>query len=158
MKDDNGILKEAHSVVWRIGSSVEPRCSLLRVEPRTGRFHQVRRHVRDLHCPIIGDTDHGDSHVNRWWRENGGNKRLGLHALSLALDLPTGDRLEVTCPLFQDHHDVWSRLPWWPEATAALPILAQPPLPLRYAPRWQPDPTPEVLPEPDLGAVLDADG
>lgn len=128
MLDDNNLLKEASSTVWRLGASHEPRCSLLRVEPRTGRWHQVRRHVRDLTHPVIGDTDHGDSKVNRWWREEGGVRRLGLHCLSLSLTLPTGERLDVTCPLFKDLAEPFSRLPWWDEARAACPELELPPL------------------------------
>ncbi len=131
MKDDNGILREAHSVVWCVGRSPEPRCSLLRVEPRTGRYHQVRRHVRDLHCPIIGDTDHGDSHVNRWWRDTYGPMRLGLHCLSLDIPLPSGGRLSTVCPLFTDQATLWARLPWWDAARAAVPALDLPSLPMR---------------------------
>lgn len=131
MKDDNGILKEASSTVWPLGRSRDPRCSLLRVEPRTGRFHQVRRHVRDLTHPIIGDTDHGDTHVNRWWRETHGNTRLGLHCVSLVVPLPDGGAIEATCPLFADHARLWATLPWWEEACAAFPALTLPPLPLR---------------------------
>src|SRR5262249_25174725 len=74
MKDDNGIVKEARSVVRALGTSTEPRCSLLEVRPETGRYHQVRRHVRDLGHPVIGDREHGDSKVNRWWRERAGGE------------------------------------------------------------------------------------
>ena len=129
MRDDNGIEKSARSVVRCLGRSAEPRCSLLAVSPETGRFHQVRRHVRDLHHPIIGDTDHGDSKVNRWWREERGATRLGLHALRLRVPLPDGD-IDTTCPLFADHARVWSALPWWDEAVAAESALALPPLPV----------------------------
>jgi tRNA pseudouridine65 synthase len=131
MKDDNGIPREASSTVWCLGRSDEPRCSLLKVQPQTGRYHQVRRHVRDLMHPIIGDTDHGDSKVNRWWRENGGVTRLGLHCASLSLALPDGTRVDAVSPLFEDHHRVWSTMPWWDDAVAAFPSLALPPLPLR---------------------------
>ena len=44
----NGRFKEAKSVITCLGRSHEPRCSLLQVQPHTGRHHQVRRHVRDL--------------------------------------------------------------------------------------------------------------
>lgn len=132
MKDDNGILKDASSVVWCLGRSREPRCSLLRVEPRTGRYHQVRRHVRDLHHPILGDADHGDSKENRRWRESHGNYRLGLHSAGLRLPLPDGGTLDVACPIFADHARIWSALPWWSDAVAAFPLLAEAPLPLRY--------------------------
>ena len=124
MKDDNGILKEAESQVEYLGRCHEPRSSLLRVRPRTGRYHQVRRHVRDLHHPCIGDSDHGDSKINRYWRETWGNRRLGLHALSISLVLPDGTPLTVVCPLFADQHALYQRLPWWEEACAAEPLLA----------------------------------
>jgi len=134
MKDDNGILKEARSVVSCLGRSHEPRCSLLRVEPQTGRFHQVRRHVRDLTHPIIYDGDHGDSRVNKWWREEYGVHRLGLHALSLELDLPEGGRLRAVCPLFEDQASVYVRLPWWDAARRTQPELDLAPLPLEVSP------------------------
>lgn len=128
MKDSRGVLREAASVVEKLGGSADPRCSLLLVRPETGRFHQVRRHVRDLHHPIIGDTDHGDSRINRWWREERGFGRLGLHAHRLSLRLPGGEEIEATCPLFADHHAVFTTLPWWDAAVARLPALALPPL------------------------------
>lgn len=128
MKDDNGIEKDAQSVVRCLGASDDPRCSLLEVRPSTGRYHQVRRHVRDLDHPVIGDNEHGDSRVNRFWREEHDNRRLGLHAASLRLDDPDGGVIEAHCPLFEDHHGVWSRLPFWEEACLALPGLAQPPI------------------------------
>lgn len=134
MKDDNGVLKQARSTVRCLGRSHEPRCSLLLVEPHTGRFHQVRRHVRDLHHPVIRDSNHGDSRVNRWWRDERGVDRLGLHAWSMTIDLPDGQHVSVTCPLFVDQEWVYRQLPWWHEACAALPGLATPPLPMRKKP------------------------
>lgn len=129
IKTEHGY-KEARSVVELLGRSLEPRCSLLRVLPETGRNHQVRRHVRDLHHPIILDGDHGDSRVNRWWREHHGVHRLGLHALRLELDLPGGGRLRAVCPLFADHAALFAAMPWWEDALAREPALALPPLPL----------------------------
>ena len=37
------------------------RCSLVRATPRTGRFHQIRRHLNGIDHPVIGDTSHGDT-------------------------------------------------------------------------------------------------
>lgn len=130
MKDDNGYLKDAASVVEYIGRSQEPRCSLLRVRPETGRFHQVRRHVRDLHHPCIGDSDHGDTKVNRWWRENTSAKRLGLHCFRIELTLPNDEKLSVTCPLFEDQHSLFQTLPWWHDAVEHEPELLLDPLPM----------------------------
>lgn len=128
MKDDNGILKEARSSVRALGRSHEPRCSLLLVEPHTGRIHQVRRHVRDLGHPVLGDHEHGDTRVNRSWREAHGLARLALHCLSIELDLPEGERLAVRCPLFEDQARLYASMPWWEEALSAEPALGEAPL------------------------------
>lgn len=125
-----GELREAHSVVERLAGAPEPRSSLLRVQPRTGRTHQVRRHVRDLHHPIVHDGAHGDSRVNRWWRQNRGATRLQLHCLRMELTLPDGERIRATSPLFDDLHAVWSALPYWQTACAAEPDLGLAPLPV----------------------------
>ena len=127
MKDDTGVLREATSVVRCLGRSQDPRCSLLEVEPHTGRFHQVRRHVRDLHHPVLGDSEHGDNKENRAWKERG-LQRLGLHCMSLELDLPEGGRLNVQCPPFVDHARVWSALPYWDEVVRLRPLLSQEPI------------------------------
>ena len=128
MKDLKGVVKAATSVVERLGSSREPRCSLMLVRPSTGRYHQVRRHVRDLNHPIIGDSEHGDSRVNKVWRKAHQLQRLGLHCLSISLELPTGGRLEAVSPLFKDQFDMFSGLPWWNEAIMKEPLLTLKPL------------------------------
>ena len=120
--------KDARSLVEQLGRCDDPRCSLLRVRPLTGRTHQVRRHVRDLNHPIIKDGDHGDSRVNKWWREEYGVQRMGLHCLRLQLTVEDGERIDVTCPLFQDQQDLYRRLPWWEDALAREPALALPAL------------------------------
>lgn len=127
MKDDNGILKEAASTVTALGWSVEPRCSLVHVEPHTGRYHQVRRHVRDLTHPVLLDNEHGDNKANRWWREQYGVERLTLHCLTLEVPLAEG-RVEVVCPLFADQAALYRRLPFWADAVARLPALALDPV------------------------------
>jgi len=136
MKNDKGILKEAESTIEFIGRSHEPRCSLLRVFPKTGRFHQVRRHVRDLHHPCIGDSEHGDTRINRWWRENTEANRLGLHCLHMDLPLPDGELLSVSSPLFEDQFEVFSSMPWWADALAEEPTIGHTPWPI---PMFEPE-------------------
>jgi len=83
-----------------LGHSPVERCSLLRVEPKTGRPHQIRRHLKHVDHPIVGDTRYGRGDVNRLYRERYGFHRLGLHALSVAFDHPrTGESLRVEAPL-----------------------------------------------------------
>lgn len=128
MTNTRGQPRDALSFVRCLGTSQEPRCSLLEVRPRTGRFHQVRRHVRDLGHPVLGDARHGDTKINRQWREEWDLPRLGLHCLSLDLPLPDGSRLQATCPPFEDLAALWRRMPWWDDAVARRPELALPPV------------------------------
>ena len=117
--------KEALSIVRCLGRSIDPRCSLLEVFPKTGRNHQVRRHVRDLHHPILHDGDHGDSRVNRWWRENMGLKRLALHAGILHIEYQ-GNSLKIHSPIPQDLSTVFENMPWWNTALLTQPSLGLP--------------------------------
>ena len=123
IKTENG-MKEAESVVRCIGRSREPRCSLLVVTPKTGRHHQVRRHVRDLDHPVLGDTQHGDHRENKIWKERG-LTRLALHCLSMDLWLEGEHLASATCPLPDDLTRVFHELAWWPQAVERMPALAE---------------------------------
>jgi tRNA pseudouridine65 synthase len=52
--------------------------SLIEAHPKTGRWHQIRRHLKHIAHPIIGDYRHGDDRYNRWFEEHYGNNRLLL--------------------------------------------------------------------------------
>lgn len=65
---------------WRAERSW-PRAALLRVEPATGRKHQIRAHLASIGHPILGDPRYGPPP-----RPVGGAPRLMLHAASLELD------------------------------------------------------------------------
>jgi len=84
-------------------------CSLLLCTPKTGRFHQIRRHAYAIDFPIIGDSQHGDSKINRWWRQNRSLDRLFLHCISLNLpplstfdDTKSEKRIECIAPLLPE--------------------------------------------------------
>lgn len=64
------------------------RLSLVQAEPRTGRRHQIRRHLKHIAHPIIGDATHGKGPLNRWWAERLGVQRLWLHAWQLSFTHP----------------------------------------------------------------------
>jgi tRNA pseudouridine65 synthase len=91
-------------------------------EPRTGRFHQIRRHLRGLDHPILGDTTHGDTRANRAFREGHGLPRLLLHCLQLSFSYG-GEQHEVRAPLPDDLRELFGRMPWWAEAVQQLPEL-----------------------------------
>ena len=70
------------------------RASLVQAVPTTGRRHQIRRHLKHLAHPIIGDATHGKGPLNRWWAERLGLQRLWLHAWQLQVPHPvTGEAL-----------------------------------------------------------------
>ncbi len=55
--------------------------SLIRLEPRTGRSHQLRVQCAKRHLPIVGDQTYGDFALNRSFAKATKNKRLFLHSL-----------------------------------------------------------------------------
>lgn len=123
IKDPRKGVQSAESFVQPIATSRDPRCSLFLARPVTGRNHQVRRHCRDLDHPVIGDGKHGDSRVNRWWREHLELPRLALHCLSLRIETEQDGSIDVTCPVPRDLLAVFERLPWYADAVRALPQM-----------------------------------
>jgi tRNA pseudouridine65 synthase len=76
------------------------RCAELILEPLTGRRHQLRRHMKHIAHPIIGDATHGKGPLNRAVAELVGLQRLWLHAESLQLTHPlSGQLLRLASPL-----------------------------------------------------------
>lgn len=69
------------------------RYSLVEAHPTTGRLHQIRRHLKHISRPIIGDTTYGDGKENRLFRERFGLHRLALHASSLTFPHPVSGAL-----------------------------------------------------------------
>lgn len=79
------------------------RFSLVEAEPETGRFHQIRRHLKHLGHPIVGDVNYGRGEINRLFREEYGLHRLALHAVALGLPHPrTAAPLAFEAPLPPD--------------------------------------------------------
>lgn len=76
------------------------RYALVEAMPRTGRTHQIRRHLKHLSCPIIGDVRYGKGEHNRYFRTEFGLYRLALHAASLTLTDPaTSELVTIRAPL-----------------------------------------------------------
>lgn len=137
-KSPKGPKLEAKTRVRRLSpTSADPersglwRYSLVEAWPETGRLHQVRRHLKHLGHPVIGDVRYGKSEHNRVFRALG-FPRMALHAERLILPHPhTGQRLEIRAPL---------------EPTlAALLSVVDRATPSVEAPCWQ-SPTPDAEP------------
>ncbi|NWC61759.1 tRNA pseudouridine(65) synthase TruC [Cedecea sp. P7760] len=90
-----------------VGRYPTARYSLVELEPKTGRKHQLRRHLSHLRHPIIGDSKHGDLRQNRGAAEHFGCERLMLHASQLSLNHPvTGEPLTIRAGL----DDTWMQM------------------------------------------------
>jgi len=59
----------------------QPRTTLIQLEPRTGRSHQLRVQCAKRSLPIVGDQTYGDFEANREFAKVHGSKRLFLHSL-----------------------------------------------------------------------------
>ena len=90
-----------------VGKYSTARYSLVRVNPVTGRWHQIRRHLAGISHPIVGDVGHGDRHHNRFFREH-----LGLGSLLLRAHLLRFDHPMTAQPLWIESgwNDPWLRL------------------------------------------------
>jgi 23S rRNA pseudouridine955/2504/2580 synthase len=94
---EDGDAREAHSVVSVL--SRHPGATLLEVQLKTGRTHQIRVHLAASGHPIVGDDKYGDLALNKAY-ERAGFKRMFLHAKKLALAHPlTGVRVRIEAPL-----------------------------------------------------------
>lgn len=66
--------------------------SLVRLEPRTGRSHQLRVQCAKRELPIVGDQTYGDFTLNRAFKKATGSDRLFLHSLETAFTYEFGGR------------------------------------------------------------------
>ncbi len=62
--------------------------SLLSVTPKTGRKHQIRKHLKHINHPIVGDTRYGRGEINRYFREFYDCHRLLLHCQKMIFQHP----------------------------------------------------------------------
>ncbi|SKA72540.1 tRNA pseudouridine65 synthase [Thiothrix eikelboomii] len=85
------------------GKHLTSRYSLLELQPKTGRKHQLRRHLKHIFHPIVGDTTHGDGKQNQLFREQFGCERLLLHAQTLSFLHPVNKvTLRLQAPLAEE--------------------------------------------------------
>ncbi len=79
------------------------RFSLIAAYPRTGRTHQIRKHLKHISHPIIGDAKHGKGNLNRIFETNHGLHRLLLAATELSFNHPISkDNISLIAPLQTD--------------------------------------------------------
>ena len=102
IRNENGNEKEARTWFKYLCGGSES-CLIL-CRPQTGRWHQIRKHLNGLSVPILGDGVHGNSKVNRRWRERGlPENRIGLHLMRLELPKTANlAAIDVVAPIPDD--------------------------------------------------------
>lgn len=99
------------------------RYSLMECHIKTGRKHQIRRHLKHISHPIIGDAKYGKGVHNRFFQQHFNCSRLLLHAQSLTLQHPvTGGPLHISAAIEDSLQQVFTSLNWqaWlPKNTAS---------------------------------------
>ena len=89
------------------------RYSLVKLLPKTGRKHQLRRHMKHIFHPIVGDTKHGRGEHNILFREKLDSHRLLLHAFSISFIHPlTKEFLQIEAPLDTTMHRLFVEFRW----------------------------------------------
>lgn len=88
------------------------RYSWVELTPHTGRKHQLRRHMKHVFHPIVGDTSYGDHHQNRAIRTHVGVSRMMLHARELVFTTVSGERMTVTAPVDEDWKKLSTQFGW----------------------------------------------
>ncbi|KAJ1455850.1 pseudouridine synthase [Pelagophyceae sp. CCMP2097] len=107
IKDERGVVHDTETMFLFAGATPEDsveRASLVLCRPKTGRWHQIRRHLNGLAHPILGDGPHGDVRTNREWHaRNLPRERLCLHLARLQLPATAlTPAVDVHCPLPAD--------------------------------------------------------
>lgn len=120
-RSDNKEPQEAQTYYQRLGTLELPyavsrypvaRYSLLKLLPKTGRKHQLRRHMKHIFHPIVGDTKYGRGEHNQLFREKFDCHRLLLHAISIKFIHPiTKEKLVIEAGLDKVFNKIYKLFP-----------------------------------------------
>ncbi len=102
-KKPYGQLRDATTIYRRLETGAE--ASYIEVYPKTGRTHQIRVHMASIQHPIVSDTLYARNRPSLL-----GFGRLALHALSLVLVHPKGQKMTFEAPLPPDFLEAEAKL------------------------------------------------
>ncbi len=114
IKSDDGSEKAAITELERIstteldipfGNHSSSRYSLVKLMPKTGRMHQLRKHMQHLRHPIIGDRPHGCNKQNKLFRERWSMTTMLLHAQILEFVHPIDNTHRLIKAPFSDEFE-----------------------------------------------------
>jgi len=96
-----------------VGPYDSARYSLVKAMPKTGRKHQIRRHLNHCNHPIVGDVNHGDRNHNHFFTDHFKQTRLYLAATRLSLTHPVSlEPLVIEAPLESSFQRVIDQIDW----------------------------------------------
>lgn len=89
------------------------RYSLLNVFPKTGRMHQIRRHLAKERHYLIGDKRHGDCKHNKMFEEQLNSHKMLLHAHTLSFIHPyTFQKTIINATVSKEFETVCRQFNW----------------------------------------------
>ena len=89
------------------------RYALLELNPVTGRRHQLRRHLKHIAHPIIGDATYGKGRHNRYFAEHLDCHRLLLASTEMGFTHPiNGQGLKIKAPVSGEFAATLARFGW----------------------------------------------
>ncbi|TDQ25600.1 pseudouridine synthase [Tenacibaculum caenipelagi] len=89
------------------------RYSLVKLQPKTGRLHQLRIHMNKISHPLIGDPKYGDKNHNTMFIENFNCENLFLHAYSLEFVHPySNEKTEIIADFPDDWKIIFNEFNW----------------------------------------------
>ncbi|MCD8741111.1 pseudouridine synthase [Mucilaginibacter roseus] len=116
LRKENGTLQDAFTAYKTLqraeidvplGKHPTSRYSLIEVKPRTGRMHQIRKHMAHILHPIIGDRTHGCNKQNKLFKERWEIETMFLHASSLSFIHPvTGYAVQINATISPEFSSV----------------------------------------------------
>ncbi|GAC19821.1 tRNA pseudouridine(65) synthase TruC [Paraglaciecola arctica] len=92
---------------FAVSKYASARYSLVQLSPKTGRKHQLRRHLAHINHPIVGDTTHGDGKHNTFIRQQFNFNQLALTCKSMQITHPVSEApLVLRCDLDKSFFDL----------------------------------------------------
>ena len=96
-----------------VGRYENSRYSLVKLQPKSGRKHQLRRHMKHLSHHILGDTKYGRGEHNKMIRREYECHRMLLHATSLQIKHPyTDEMLTISAKLDETFNSIFESFGW----------------------------------------------
>jgi tRNA pseudouridine65 synthase len=120
--DDTGVYKTAlthYKTIYSVELDIpvhpyaKSRYSLMELTPKTGRMHQLRKHLNKINHPIVGDYKYGDRFHNRMYETQFNCNYLFLHAHQIEFEHPLSHhKMIFTADFPEDWLNMFNEFNW----------------------------------------------